>query len=239
MLKKTMRSKGRDRYSDHTLDLREWSAPFMVSPKEIEVRLRSMDLVGRTVEAVRIMGHSLWHAEHWLEEDMYRSLPDDMPEEEKQIKSDYANISDELVLARYAHVDEPFQIRFADGDTFEIVTPQEPEYRFSLNCIPWDVRPERESNVDASVLFSPFLKQRIAEVEVTREYTDTDPMLRTKFDEKGTRREIVIRIMLWLENGVGVCVSGWFDYCDVACIGRNNEVTPITFGELKCALHNG
>ena len=57
-------------------------------------------------------------------------------------------------------------------------------------------------------------------------------------DEAGTTREIVTRMVLWLDNDIGVCISGWIDYCDVACINRNDETLPITFGELKAGLHN-
>ena len=63
-------------------------------------------------------------------------------------------------------------------------------------------------------------------------------MFHHEFDETGTTREIVTRIVLWLDNGLGVCISGWIDYCDVACINRDNEALPITFGELKTGLHN-
>jgi hypothetical protein len=162
-----------------------------------------------------------------------------MSEDEKQLKSDYANISDDLILARFAHIDEPFLIKFSDGDVFEIDTPQTPEYRFSMNCIPWDIKTNtRTNNLDATILFAPFLNKKIVEVEITKEHVDKDPMLHHEFDEAGTTREIVTRMVLWLDNDIGVCISGWIDYCDVACINRDDEALPITFGELKTGLHN-
>lgn len=239
MLDKTVWSNGKDRFENHEFDHYEWSAPFMVSPKEIEARIQSMNLVGREIESVRVIGFSFWHTEDWIEEAMYSALPDDMPEDEKQRKSEYANVSDDLLFARFAHIDEPFLIKFTDGDVFEIDTPQTPEYRFSMNCIPWDIKTYMyTNNLDATVLFAPFLNRKIVEVEITKEHVDKDPMLHYEFDEAGITREIVTRIVLWLDNGIGVCVSGSLDYCDVACIDRNDTVLPITFGELKPALHN-
>ena len=108
-----------------------------------------------------------------------------------------------------------------------------------MNCIPWDIKTNAyTNNMDATILFAPFLNRRIVEVEVTREHVDKDPMLYCEFDEAGTTREIVTRIVLWLDNDIGVCISGWIDYCDVACINRDNEALPITLGELKTGLHN-
>ena len=88
------------------------------------------------------------------------------------------------------------------------------------------------------ILFAPALNQKIVEVEITKEVTDHDQMLHCDFDDQDSKREIVTRIVLWLENGIGICVSGWIDYCDVACIDRNNEALPVFFGELKKALNN-
>ena len=239
MIEKTILSNGKNQFENNVFDSREWSAPIIVSSNEIENRLQSMNLVGRTIKDVRIMGLSYLHVEDWLEESMYNSLPEEMPDEERQLKSEYKNISDELILARLTRIDEPFLIKFADGDIFEIDTPQTPEYRFSMNCIPWDIKTNtRINNVDARILFAPFLNRRIVEVEVTKKHTDTDPMFLRKFDDEGTTHEIVIRIVLWLDNDIGICISGWFDYCDIACIDRNNELLPITFGELKPGLKN-
>lgn len=239
MLEKTIYSKGQNQFKDNTFCSQEWSAPIMVAPNEIMERISAMNLVGRTIQNVRIIGLSYWHTEEWIEDSAYNALPEDMPEEEKQERSNYENVSDDLEFARFAHIDEPFLIKFSDGDVFEIDTPQTPEYRFSLNCVPWDISTNtRINNIDAMILFEPVLNQKIVEVEVTKEITDTDPMLRCAFDEEGSQREIVTRIVLWLENDIGICISGWIDYCDVACIDRNNEALPILYKELKTALKN-
>ena len=239
MLEKTMWSKGKDLFENDTFESREWSAPIMVSPNEIEERIRAMNLVGREIESVRIMGLSYCHTEDWIEESAYNALPEDVSEEEKQLKSDYANISNDLMLARFAHIDDPFLIKFTDGDVFEIDTPQTPEYRFSMNCIPWNIQTNtRTNNMDATILFAPFLNRRIVEVEVTKKRIDKDPMFHNELDVAGTTREIVTRIVLWLDNDIGVCISGWIDYCDVACINRDDKALPITFGELKTGLCN-
>ena len=188
---------------------------------------------------MRIFGLSYWHTEEMIEDSAYNALPKSLSEEERQCQSDFNNISDDLQLVRHAIIDEPFMIKFTDGDIFEIDTPQEPEYSFSMNCIPWDIKSgHQRNNIDASVFFAPFLGKKIVDIEISKEYTDKDPMLHCYYDEERTKREIVTRIVLWLENDIGICISGWIDFCDVACIDRNNELVPISFGELKKAFKN-
>lgn len=239
VLEKTIYSDGNNQFKDNIFCSQEWSAPTMVAPNEIIERISAMNLVGRTIQNVRIIGLSYWHTEEWIEDRAYNALPEEMSEEEKQELSNYENVSDDLEFARFVHIDEPFLIQFTDGDVFEIDTPQTPEYRFSLNCVPWNIYTSRRiNNIDAAILFEPVLNKKIVEIEVTKKIANTDPMLRRAFDEQGSRREIVTRIVLWLENDIGICVSGWIDYCDVACIDRNNDVLPILFKDLKTALKN-
>lgn len=237
---KKILSEGKNVYKDNVFDWQEWSTQRMVSPEEIEDRIESMNLVGRTIEDVRLVGYSYWHSKDWIEETAYGLLSEDMDEAERQEKSEYNNISEDLTYERYVVIDDPFLIKFTDGNVFEIELLQVPEYKFSMNCIPWNISPGKcsSNNVDASIVFSPALGKEIVEVEVAKDYVDADPMTCEKFDEAGTKREIVTHIVLWLENGVGICVGGFVDYCEVLCINRKGEVLPIPFGELRKALRN-
>ena len=226
-------------FENNTFDQKKWLAPTITSADVIENIFASMKLVGRTVQDVRIFGLSYWHTEESIEDSAYNALPKSLSGEERQRQSNFNNISDELQLVRHAIIDDPFMIKFTDGDIFEIDTPQEPEYSFSMNCIPWDIKSgHQRNNIDASILFEPFLGKQIVDVEISKEYTNKDPMLHCYYDEERTKREIVTRVVLWLENDIGISISGWIDYCDISCINRNNELVPITFGELKKALRN-
>ena len=54
MISNTIYSKGRDNFKDYTFSAREWSAPTMVSPKEIRERIDSFALCGRKIKRMRI-----------------------------------------------------------------------------------------------------------------------------------------------------------------------------------------
>lgn len=227
-------SDGKNQFKDNTFSWQEWSAPFIISPDEIKSRLDAMSLVGRTVKNLRLMGICENYTEYELEEKAYCALPDDMSEEERQRLSDYENISDSLLLSRSAIVDSPFLIRFEDDDIFEICTGQGPEYRFSMNNIPWNIKADWYcENVDAEIMFEAFLGKRIVDVELTIVNKEIDS---TSDDEIGS---YVSRIVLWLEGDIGICISdAWFDWCEISCIDRSNEPLKLTFGELKRGLHN-
>lgn len=122
MISNTIYSKGRDTFKDYTFSAREWSAPTMVSPKEIRERIDSFSLCGRKIKRMRLIGLSYFHTRDWVEEAAYRQV-EHLPEEERQRKSNYPTIDPTMQFSRYAQIDEPFLIEFEDGDIFEVDTP--------------------------------------------------------------------------------------------------------------------
>lgn len=63
-------------------------------------------------------------------------------------------------------------------------------------------------------------------------------MFREPFDSPPYQRELVSDITLRLENGVGLRIGAYIDYCEIECIDANSEDTKISFSELKQALFN-
>ncbi len=239
MINETIIGNGKNEFKDYTFSSSEWSAPTMVSAEEIKNRLNSFNLIGRRIKDLRMIGLSYFLTRNWIEDAAYNALPDEMPEAERQLKSNYDNISSALKLSRYSQIDEPLLVKFEDDDIFEIDTPQQPEYRFSMNCIPWFIEAGTNvPNVEANILLAPCIGKKIVDVAVDTYISDTDPMFDCPFDDLGTKREMVSRIVLWLEGDIGLSISGWLDYCEVACIDRSNDTLPITFKELKPALFN-
>lgn len=238
MLERTLYSDGKNNFKDYTFSSNEWSAPDMVSPEEIRNRVTDFRLEGRTIADIRIIGLSYDHRRDWIEEHAYRLL-EGLDEEIRQEKSTYCNIADDTQYDRYVRIDEPLLIRFDDEDVFEIDTPQQPEFRMSMNCIPWWIDAGTNlSNADAAVVFSPCIGAKIESVSVNTYITDKDPMFSNYFDERHSTRELVSDIVLWLDNGYGLKIGGWYDYCMVDLVDKENKVVPISFKELKEGLFN-
>lgn len=238
MISNTVYSKGKDDFKDYTFSAREWSAPTMVSPKEIRERIDSFALCGRKIKCMRLIGLSYFHTSDWVKEAAYRQF-EHLPEDERRRRSNYPTIDPTMQFSRYAQIDEPLLIEFEDGDIFEIETPQDPEFRMSMNCIPWWIKAEtNQPNVEANILFSPCIGQEIVSVEVNTRITDKDPMFFCAFNEPPYQRELVFNVTIRLGNGLGLQISPDIDYCEVACVDANNEWVNMSFPELKDALFN-
>lgn len=216
-----------DIFTNYTFSGKEWSAPMLEHIGEIKSELKKMNLVGRQIKKIKMIGLSYYLTRDWIESAAYNMLSH-LPEDERQKMSDYKNISPDMEFSRYSEIDEPLLIEFDDGDVFEIDTPQDTCYRFSMNTIPWHIEAGTNlPNADANKLFSVCIGKKIVEIEVC-EYTDGFEA------EKG----FVSRIVLWLENDIGLCIHPVFDYCRVSCINRSNGDVLIPFKDLKDALFN-
>ena len=238
MISSTIYSKGKDNYKDYTFSPTEWSAPTMVSPKEIQERIDSFTLCGRKIKRMRMIGLSYFHTRDWVEETAYHQL-EYLSEEERRIRSNYPMIDPSMQFSRYAEIDEPLLIEFEDGDVFEIDTPQDPEFRMSMNCIPWWIDAgTNQPNIEADILFSPCIGKEIVAVEVNTYMTDKDPMFCDPFDEPPYQRELVSNIILRLENGLGLQISPDIDYCEVSCVDVDGDLAKIYFSELRESLFN-
>lgn len=238
MISETIYSSGKNNFKDYTFSSREWSAPTMVSPVEIQERLDGFSLIGRKIKRMKMIGLSYFYTREWVEAAAYRQLSH-LPEDERQSKSKYCAIDDSLQFSRCAEIDEPLLIEFEDGDVFEIETPQEPEFRLNMNSIPWWIGSGVNSpNADANLIFSPCIGQKIISVEVNTYISDKDPMLHQEYDEAPYQRELVSAIILRMENGVGLRIAASIDYCEVMCVSASGECLSIDFAELKEALFN-
>ena len=238
MLQGALYSDGQDHFEDLVFSAREWSAPTMISAEEIRKRLESFALCGRRIKEMKLIGLNYALTRLRIEEEAYDQL-EHLPEEERQYMSDYVRIDPGMQFVRYAMIDEPLLIGFEDGDVFEIDTPQSPEFRMSMSCIPWEINAGgSRANTNADILFSPCIGQRISAVEVNTFMTDMDPMLYCAFNEPPYRRELVSDILLRFENGGALRIGPSFDYCTVICVNEKNETMTISFSELQRGLCN-
>ena len=238
MIESTYYSNGKDNFKDNTFSAQEWSAPTMVSPIEIKDLIVSFRLEGRKIKRMKMIGLTYNFRRDWIEERAY-NFYENLSEDERQEKSDYSNIDSTIPYCRYAEIDEPLMIEFEDGDVFEIDTPQTPEFRMSMNCIPWWIDAGINlPNADANILFAPCLGRTIESVEIRSYETTEAPMFKAPFDEQGTKKKLVSAIILHFDNDTGLCIEGWIDFCHVTFLDCNEHEGTISFEELKPALFN-
>lgn len=216
----------------------EWSAPTLTSPEEIRALLDSFHLCGRKIKCLEMIGTDYCHDPERIEETAYQQQKE-LPEVLRQRRSSYGHIPGATLFRREATIDEPVLVGFEDNDRFEINTPQVPEFRMSMSHIPWYITSRHgSSNVTADILFSPCIGQTVTKVEVNTYFATKHPSYATAFKEPSFQRELVSNVTLWFENGVGLRIGGWLDYCQVNCIDRNGKTLEMRYEELKPALFN-
>lgn len=237
MPQETYYTNGKNDFKNNVFSNQEWSAPYMVSKEEIQKTLDGFKLEGRRIKDIRFVSHAYNLVRNRIEDYAYYQLKD-LPEDDRQEKSDYWNIDPDMQYLRYAELDEPLLIWFEDNDHFEIDAPQEPEFRMSMNCIPWWISPGcNDSNAEAAVLFDSCIGRKIESTEVISHITNKDPMFFSDFPD-GEKKELVTAIVLWLENNIGICVEPKLDFLEVTLIDREKEIQRLPFSHLKQALFN-
>ena len=195
---------------DDRFNLDYWYKKRYITPEEVWEKLNSLRLEGRKIKRMKFIGLCYNFTEYEIEDAVYSRLKD-LPEDERQLKSNYDNIDPETEFDREVSIDEPFLIQFEDGDIFEIETPIETKFCIDMNTIPWGTLAETNlPNIDANVLFSECIGQIIKKIEVNTFITDEEPLLREKFDEEPFKRELVSDVALCLENGLVIDISGFF-----------------------------
>lgn len=238
MLERTGDGAGKNDFKDNIFSAYEWSAVSMVSPTEIKNLVESFKLEGRIIKQLRIIGLAYNLRRDSIENTAYNYL-EELSDPDADANSDYFNINAKLPYYRFAEIDQPFMIEFEDGDVFEINTPQVPEFRMSMNCIPWWIESGINSpNVDANVLFAPCIGRAIRSVEVKTFETETDPISQLPFDDFGAKREFVSSIIIRLDDGCSLCIKGRVDFCIIDYLNQQDKPGVLTFEKLKQALFN-
>ena len=233
MVKDIVFNEGKNDFENNEFLSSKWSAPSITSPQIIKEYLDSFRLKGRRIEKIRLLGLAFDVSADYLaiyaaDYSENNGWPDTLDE-----------FHPNTPIPCRAEIDEPIQIMFEDGDTFEIQASMEPYYELSMNCIPWECSSDTlPPNVDGSILFSPCIGKTIREVEVITESDTHELYTYESVGENGDAGDVVKRIVLHLEDGSNLAVWGSFDFCDIACIGEDGYCLSIPFSVFRRGLLN-
>ena len=218
-------------YPNNKFDYQLWSAPRLYKADDIKQELNRLSLTGRKIKELKFIGlcYDL-HTED-IEDYFYNQYENTITDENTlQKMSDFNNIPDDFELPRSALIDELFLIKFNDGDIFEIDTPMDPEYRFSMNQIPWETDFDtNQPNIDANILLSSCLNATIEKVDIAC-------YMNNAIEENSVTA--VSQIIINLDNGLSLTIEPMFDYCKVQLWHNKETLSTITLGELKKGFIN-
>ena len=98
-----------DVFENYIFSARKWSAPEFKQADKIKKELERLNLVGRKIKRMRMIGLSYYLTRDWIESAAYEKLSH-LPEEERQHYSEYKNIAPDMEFVRSSTIDEPFLI---------------------------------------------------------------------------------------------------------------------------------
>lgn len=201
-----------DTFENEKFSLQEWSAKYLSSYDDIKRELDNLNLIGRKIKNIKILGMDYLHREDAIENFIY--------------PAEYDKIPPHFKFIRVIEIDEPILIEFENGDVLEVLAEIEPEFRISMNKIPFDTKAGiNKNNMIANVIFSNCIDKRISNIEI-----DTCESFNSNTEKNCV---IVIR----LENGDCLKIyHDCHDYCTVENCNIKGEVISIYFKDLKKGL---
>lgn len=206
-------------------------ATHLATEKQIKDFFSKLNIIGKKIKSIKILGRDYAHDREGVEELAFLQLEKVLSEKQAKEKAEFSNIPKDLMFYRIAEVDEPIVIELNDGRRLEILileldnTVYADVNKISPNAT-WDINP---ANVDGNVMFSPCVGQTIKAVEF--------PIHKHSFGQEEEYQQIP-NVLIRLENGTGLEIEGWFDFCDIECVDRKNQPLKIPFEDLKKGLHN-
>ena len=223
-----------DCFEDNRFSDKAWSAPVLVSPIKVKLRLSSYGLENRNIADIKLIG--CCYCLDFCGLGVY-----DL--EKKLLKSTDASggtckeIDYDAPMPMLVEIDEPMLIKFTDGDVLELITVTDGEHRVSMNCIPWEIRfGVNHPSVDAAKLFKDCLGRTITSVEFhTAKYSerdDTYSVLETEYEGEDYVTDFILRF----DDGNGMKFYGCGDFGYVAYVDSDNCVIKKPFNEIAPAL---
>ena len=238
-----------DHYKNNVFSAKSWSAPTIYLPSKCRQLLESYQLVGRKIEEVNVIGMCYSMTKERLEEQIleaqileeyYSKEQCEYDEAEREFKTHYENFDSNTQLLIYAEIDEPFRIKFADGEILEILTQYNKGYRISMNCIPWDIDSGiKQPKVLINDIFNQCNGRIITSVEVrTSKQESKKYILRSLCKTDITPEGFISKIIIRFDDGNGLQIENFSDKTFVTYIDCDNEIISRSFTEIEHALLN-
>lgn len=165
-LEKLIEDVGCDPEEREWFDLDGWNNNTTDDINELNRRLDSMNLVGRTIKDIRFVSYSYEMTEDGITERIF-NMTEGYPKDIQRYLCELEHVDDLFPFPLWQQLDGPVLIKFEDGDQFEIETPLVKYFTVSMNEIPWNAEaPINGENVNGSILFDLCKGFKITKVEV-------------------------------------------------------------------------
>ena len=217
-------------FADGYFDFRSWSAPVISEPDRLWDLISDLELEGRVIESISVIGADRFCAREWIEERAYDEQEGIFERDRVQL-SKFENIGSYIKYMRWALIEEPIVIKFTDGDRLEIDFSSASRLRISMNSLPEGLMGGIEpANVDGSILFSDCIGSSINAVSVVE--SGNQPV---NFLDK--QSSYINALDIYMDNGLKLELSAFMESGHVREMDENGDVCLISFGDLKPGLY--
>lgn len=216
-----------DEHPGNVFNWARWSAKSVSGVTEIRSLLDSFHLVGRRIWNVWTTSHDYFNDKQRLESAVCSDLEDRVGLSHKAAfaGSSIHALARRARIARRMEIDEPFIVEFDSRETFEMDVEIAPTYRISMNKIPLHLVQDRYDNIIPNVMFAPVLGRTITTVDL-----ETVP--------EGGQDDSVKAVLLRLDNGTTIEISGFYDYLDVWLQDRRGQPRLASIESLRHGFFN-
>lgn len=165
---KTMLPRGNNRFNGR-FDFFEWSAPYYESPEEVVMAIKELDVIGKTIKCVNVIGTVEALMDGWS----LCSLLLDAGVDLEQISwKDYPRL-DHIRAPWGVTACEPLQFVFEDNTTFEILPIGNGGARIAVNSIPTELKNGlNDSNFEANRFFAELAGKTLKALKIYVNTTD-------------------------------------------------------------------
>ena len=162
---------GNDDY-DGYFNWYKWSAPFFARPEEVHFHLESLDLCGKTLREVRVIGGA-FDIGNVNGNILYHRVLQAGMEPADDFPASYPNL-EKILVPQQVWLCEPIQSVFTDATTLEIQPIENGGARIGVNTIPLSITDGlNRSNLDAKIFFSEVCSEQLESFEVVVEEART------------------------------------------------------------------
>ena len=205
-------------------DFFEWSAPYYENQKEVFEALNSLQLRGRKLCAINVIGaYSRLGENDYLMYEKVRNAGIDLSE---TLLKDYEHLNDIRVDWKVV-VCEPLQFVFEDGLTLEILPTEDGGARIATNSIPIGlVDGLNKSAFDSNEFFKEFIGKRISSFDIIKSNKEEEHIneFTLKYDKPYTEYHCSYSIVFRFEDMFNLKLQqSWESLYDIIAEGSSSR----------------
>lgn len=198
----------------------DWDIPVITEPVDLRTLFEKMNLINKKIKSFKLVGHIFGETyDEWSLE----------------------NCKDKETINKAIQIDEPFLIKFSDGDVFAIDFCDFSTVKCCLNSLDYNIKGMKtEEFVDVNTIFSDLIGGKIIDVGIEDTSLCNCCFHTGSYSYELNRNQIqyINKITIYIEKGskdniYQLVFSVFADFGEVYITTHNDGVLKMTYKELR------